>query len=38
MVRSGEGTLEVKVAKETILLVGVSALHTKAEKGDRLRT
>jgi hypothetical protein len=38
MVRRGEGTLVVKVAKDNILLVGVSALHTDVEVGDRPRT
>ena len=37
VVRRGEGTFEVKVAKDNILLVGVSDLHTKAEVSDRPR-
>ena len=35
MVRRGEGTLKVKLAKDNILLVEVSVLHTWAEVGDR---
>ncbi len=38
VVRRGEGTFEVKIGKDNILLVGVSVLHTEAEEGDRPRT
>ena len=37
MIRREEGTLEVKVAKDNILLVEVSVLHAEAEVGDRPR-
>jgi hypothetical protein len=37
MVRRGEGTLKIKVAEDSILLVRMSVLFTKAEAGDRSR-
>ncbi len=38
VVRGGEGTFEVKAAKNNILLVRVIALHTRTEVSDRSRT
>ncbi len=37
MVREGKCTFSVKVAKDNILLVRVSVLHTEAEVSDRPR-
>ncbi len=38
VVRREEGTFEVKVGEDNILLLGVSVLHTEAEVGGRPRT
>ena len=37
MIRREEGTLEVKIAKDNILLMGVSVFHAEVEVGDRPR-
>ena len=37
MVCRGEGALEVKVAKDNILFVGVSVVYAEAEMSDRPR-
>ena len=38
VVHRGEGTFEVEVTEDNVLLVGVSVLRTKAEVSDRLMT
>ncbi len=36
MVRRAEGTFEVKIAEDNVLLVGGSVLHSKTEVSDHL--